>query len=105
MVCNLIYYIVLVFYIDIFVHIYQQVDQQKLYLENLKEEDKKKTRGTRTKRRRRRIKRRRRKKGRVFKTYGSYLYIVIRKICSTFDILQYMYSLHTTTCKHYTYFF
>ena len=42
MVCNLIYYIVLVFYIDIFVHIYQQVDQQKLYLENLKEEDKKK---------------------------------------------------------------
>ena len=38
-VCNSIYYILIVFYIDIFLHIYQQVDQQKQYLEILKEND------------------------------------------------------------------
>ena len=41
-ICNSIYYILIVFYVDVFVHIYQQVDQQKQYLEKLKEDDKKK---------------------------------------------------------------
>ena len=41
-ICNSIYYILIVFYVDVFVHIYQQVDQQKQYLERLKEDDKKK---------------------------------------------------------------
>ena len=40
-ICNSIYYILIVFYVDVFVHIYQQVDQQKQYLKIWKETIKK----------------------------------------------------------------